>query len=57
MEKKSGDLQKKANQELVDIVARTEEETHPVFDLFWFYSRLRDLKSYTPSKVGPSPTL
>lgn len=47
-QKGSKDL-KEASQALVDVVAENEEETHPVFDLFWFYSRTSGLKSYKPN--------
>ncbi|MDO5581527.1 MAG: DUF4838 domain-containing protein [Planctomycetia bacterium] len=51
-EKKPGAIQKQAKQDLVDIIAQTEEETHPVFDLYWFYSRMGNIKTYKPSAAA-----
>ena len=37
-------------QKMVDEIARTEDQTHPVFDLFWFYSRCPVAKKLIPNK-------
>lgn len=51
LKEKTASERKKSEQALVDIIAQTEEETHPVFDLFWFCSRMGKLNKYVPAPV------
>lgn len=38
-------------QKMVDVIAQTEDQTHPVFDLFWFYTRCPgNARTLTPTR-------